>query len=142
MTDVELTDADVDEIGVALSNDVGPAYAELCVNKLRHLRIENRKLSDDAEQLRVQLAGCSAAALGYGGDCKRGDYGWSASFGDVMSLRGDLEMARTDNASLLRKLAEVTRVARWAEILLREIAPEVAEQIRIALGEAATKETH
>jgi hypothetical protein len=45
-----------------------------------------QELSNEVEQLRVQLAGCGSAALGYGGDCKKGDYGWSASFQDVQNL--------------------------------------------------------
>ena len=42
------------------------------------------------EQLQVQMAGCSTAALGFASgpnECKRGDYGWSAAFEDVKNLR-------------------------------------------------------
>lgn len=53
------------------------------------------------------------------------------------------EEARNENATLMRKLAELKRVAEWAEILLRELAPEVATQIRRVLaGESVAKETH
>lgn len=44
---------------------------------------------DLAEQLQVQLAGCSTASLGHAVDqngCKKGDYGWSVAFEDVKSL--------------------------------------------------------
>lgn len=49
-----------------------------------------KALIDQVEQLRVQLAGCGAAALG-GTDhdkiAKDGDYGWSPSYRDTLILR-------------------------------------------------------
>lgn len=42
------------------------------------------------EQLEVQLAGCSVAALGGTGPeqlAKRGDFGWSPAYQDVVDLR-------------------------------------------------------
>lgn len=65
-----------------------------------------------AELAEVQLAGCGVAALGYakpgveGGDCKQGDWGWSASFGDVKKLREDYETALKRIAELERGTAE------------------------------------
>lgn len=53
---------------------------------------ENEKLSTEVEQLRVQLAGCAVAAQG-GTDpeqsqvAKKGDYGWSPAYQDVLELR-------------------------------------------------------
>jgi len=44
---------------------------------------------EEIDQLRVQLAGCGVAALGYAkdkNDVKKGDYGWSQSFQDVKDL--------------------------------------------------------
>lgn len=49
----------------------------------------------EAEQLRVQLAGVTAAALGWGIGprlgAKQGDYGWSAAYADVVALRKKFE---------------------------------------------------
>ena len=53
-----------------------------------------KELEDTIEQLRVQLAVCGVAALGYAkgkNDCKKGDYGWSVSFEDVKRMRAELE---------------------------------------------------
>ena len=53
------------------------------------LKADNAKLRNEVGQLRVQLAACGVAALGYAkdkNDCKKGGYGWSASFQDVKDL--------------------------------------------------------
>jgi len=39
------------------------------------------------ERLEVQLAGCLAAAEGWGEDCENGSYGWSPAFEAVLKLR-------------------------------------------------------
>lgn len=39
------------------------------------------------EQLTVQLAGCSVAALGGKDIAKKGDYGWSVAYQDILDLR-------------------------------------------------------
>jgi len=53
------------------------------------------RVKDDAEQLRVQLAGCSVAALGGTNDtAKRGDYGWSPAYQDVLDLRRRHDIAK------------------------------------------------
>ena len=68
----EITDSG---LGLAANQDV-----RIVVGELARLRAR-------LEQTEVQLAGCSAAALGHGEFAKPGDYGWSASYGDVLALR-------------------------------------------------------
>jgi hypothetical protein len=53
------------------------------------LRERAEKAEAEAEQLRVQLAGCSVAAQGchaYGNGADRDDYGWSQAYEDVVNL--------------------------------------------------------
>ena len=54
------------------------------------------------EQLEVQLAGCGVAALGWSKDdpAKPGDYGYSASYGDVLTLREKFTSAERRIAEL------------------------------------------
>ncbi len=47
----------------------------------------------EVEQLRVQLAGCSIAALGGTKDpATQGQYGWSVAYQDVLELRRDRDV--------------------------------------------------
>jgi hypothetical protein len=95
--------------------------------------------SREVEQLRVQLAGCSSAAFGYGGDCKQGDYGWSASFGDVMKLReraeaAEAKLAETEasyNGAILRWQTACERVIELEAKLI-----EAEKRARLDLAEA------
>jgi uncharacterized protein YdcH (DUF465 family) len=50
------------------------------------LKAENERLKEEAEQLRVKLAGCGVAAFGGKPECNKGDYGWSPSYEDVKTL--------------------------------------------------------
>ena len=54
------------------------------------------KINKEVDQLRVQLAGCAVAA-GDGREaleCKPGDYGYSASYADVLALRRCMDLVR------------------------------------------------
>ena len=99
----------------------------------------------EVEQLRVQLAGCGAAALGATKEpAKRGDYGWSPSYEDVLNLRLRCDAAEAELARLrlvMRSLLNaVDRLSRtyslhqirdehldvWAELGTAQSAGEAA----------------
>lgn len=74
-----------------------------------------RKLSDEVEQLCVQLAGCSTAAAGYGNKpepLSRDAYGWSVAFDDVCKLYEKKERARLALEPLRAKCARQRRELR------------------------------
>ncbi len=64
------------------------------LSRLEAAEARVREITAELEQTRVQLAGCSVAALGYAEKqeppLKAGDYGWSASYQDVVNLAARL----------------------------------------------------
>lgn len=84
-----------------------------------------KSLEKRVEKLEVQLAGCDIAALGYIDEpIKKGDYGWSPSYQDVLHLRMKYNRLKTrlepniirtmkelmDNAEIDRLEAEIDRL--------------------------------
>ena len=70
------------------------------------LKQENAKLKAELEQERVRLAGCGCEALGYAKDCKKGDYGYSASLQDVRDLRLKYQALKAENFTIKKKLGK------------------------------------
>lgn len=88
-----------------------PAKLKAFITKT--VEAERKAVEEEMEQLRVQLAGCSVAALGWAqGDnlAKRGDYGWSPSFQDVLDLRQKYEQilkeAESERAHAVEQLKD------------------------------------
>jgi hypothetical protein len=66
-----------------------------------------KELEDRREQLEVQLAGCSTAAMGSTRDpAKEGDYGWSPAYHDVLTLRIAYDKLRAETEAKKYKTTE------------------------------------
>lgn len=77
------------------------AQAQFIADKIN---ADTDKLKAEIDQLRVQLAGCGVASLGYAtgnNDCKKGDYGWSASFRDCKGLWEKYTALKADMDTLI-----------------------------------------
>ena len=69
-----------------------PFDAAIARKMLDDLRAELRAANEKRNQLEVQLAGCSAAALGWDKEpAQTGDYSWSPAYQDVLGLRRKYE---------------------------------------------------
>lgn len=61
----------------------------------------------EVDQLRVQLAGCGVAALGCRPFAVKGEFGWSASYGDVVTLREKYEESQKEVERLQFEIAHM-----------------------------------
>lgn len=79
-------------------------------------------------QTETQLAGCAVAALGGGKVAKKGDYGWSPAYQDVLDLRAKYEEAIAERAALWALLDDVDTLddsARDDDKLFRDLARRI-----------------
>lgn len=77
----------------------------------------------EAEQLRVQQAGVSVAALGGTKEpvaARRGDYGWSVAYQDTLDLRLKYEQAEVERDAALEQLQQRTAEVAMVSEALRE----------------------
>lgn len=79
---------------LALREEWRNHYREVFRAVLSFIRTHDRREADEAERLRVQLAGCLTAAEGWTGECKQGDYGWSPAFEAVRKIRREADEVR------------------------------------------------
>jgi len=112
------------------------------------LLAEVEKLGNESEQLRVQLAGCGVAAMCNTREsmeqqlCKKGDYGYSASYQDVINCVGreiDLRDKLAVATDALRKITDIENrydCGDWEEIEeARSVATAALKQIQEAGNE-------
>lgn len=74
--------------------------------------------AEEIDRLRVQLAGCSVAALGgTQEDAQPNSYGWSPAYDDVLDLRKKYELA-------MRKSSEAVELLKSLHDWFLEVSPE------------------
>ena len=91
----------------------GPEYARFLAIDWCQLHRDAAATNAEVDQLRVQLAGCSVAALGGIFDpAKQSDYGWSPAYQDTLNLRLRFEAVRESHDRLLDALHDMVDMDR------------------------------
>ena len=89
----------------------------------------------EVEQFQTQLGGCSVAALGWNKEpAKKGDYGWSVAYQDVLDLRAKYERLQADHAAALSARSEratptMADVIAWADGVSGALGTEYASRV-------------
>lgn len=84
---------------------------------------EIAKLKAEIEQLRVQLAGCGVAALGYSNGKERinpGDYGYSASYQDCCNLWDKFMELKAEIAEKDRNILELEGIVAYSRQMIEK----------------------
>ena len=77
--------------------NISPVKGQEALSSAISLIQDYQKLKEEIDRLRVQLAGCGVAALGYAtgkNTIEKGSYGYSASFQDVVDLQDKYQKLR------------------------------------------------
>lgn len=111
---------------------------EVCATDLKNCQ-EIKLLQEQIDQLRVQLAGCGIAASGYTMDkgdlCKKGDYGWSASFQDCQDLWDKYiklkdQLERVDDGKMAKMIFNFDGYSLYSMEDCRELAQAICSYIK------------
>lgn len=108
------------EVGATDTEGTSVSAVKDLVRMFRSANAERDKWKERAERAETQLAGCGTAAMGWNQNpAKQGDWGWSASYQDVLDLRRKWEALNAERDHALAGVAEMKKLAADAVKKLR-----------------------